>query len=356
MKICHILGSDIPHHNQTVMNFFYHQLWNKIPAQARAHFYLVGAPTPDDLTEVVRFNSKKALADFLIKEAKQQSDIFYLFHGQFNLWIWLAILCHRLPMARIGWHIWGADLYEDSDKWQFKLFYPLRRLAQKKLRYVFATAGDLVHFRTLNPDAVLMRLYFPTKMDLNLHVVQSAVRHQPLTILLGNSGDQSNRHLEALQHIKQRLGNNVQLLIPMGYPTNNQDYINRVKTRAYDLFSPSRVTVFDQNIEFQDYLAMLAKCDLGYFAFARQQGIGTICLLIQLNIPIVLNTANPFCMDMQQQQIPFIEQSVLSHEYVAEVKVRLEQVDKAKIEFFSPNFIQNWQQLLVYFSTQLERK
>ncbi|TNH04543.1 4-alpha-L-fucosyltransferase [Testudinibacter sp. TR-2022] len=347
MRICHIFGSNIPHHNQTVMAFFREQLWERIPSQARAAFYIVGGSSENDPPEVKRFASKKALANFLIKEAKQRSDTFYLLHGQFNVALWLAILCNKLPLDRIGWHIWGADLYEDSNQLQFKLFYPLRRMAQKKLRYVFATAGDLQRFSQINSNAEQTVLYFPTKMDPSLKPpLASAVSDRPLTILLGNSGDPSNRHVEALQRIKAQLGEQVQILIPMGYPEHNQAYINTVKSQAAELFAASAVTVFEQRIDFQDYLSMLAQCDAGYFIFSRQQGIGTICLLTQFNVPLVLNCENPFCLDMQQQQIPFVQLAEVSRESLNSAKVRLSELDKTRIDFFAPNFVQGWLDLL----------
>ncbi|MGR6981739.1 TDP-N-acetylfucosamine:lipid II N-acetylfucosaminyltransferase [Testudinibacter sp. P27/CKL/0425] len=349
MRVCHILGSDIPQHNQTVMQFFRTQLWDRIPPQARASFYLVGKAQQDDPPEVVRFKSKKALAQFLRAEVKQRDDTFYLLHGQFNVAIWLAILCNQLPLARLGWHIWGADLYEDSQQWKFKLFYPLRRLAQKKLRHVFGTVGDLAQFKRINPNAEQTVLYFPTKMDPSLQPVpkaQSAVEQPPLTILLGNSGDPSNRHLEALQQIKQALGDNVRIVVPMGYPEDNQPYIAQVKAKAQALFAPSAVEVLEQRMDFADYLTLLSGCDLGYFIFSRQQGIGTICLLTQFDIPLVLNPENPFCLDMRQQQIPFIPMSELTPARVAESKVRLAHLDKRKIDFFAPNFADGWLQLL----------
>lgn len=238
-KIYHVLSSNIPHHNNTVLQFFEQRLRDKI-SEAMAKFLVVGKDlirTYPNLN-VEEFSSKKEIATALTKIATTDPNVFYL-HGQFNL-IWLAILLNKLPVERITWHIWGADLYEDSNRLIFKLAYPLRRLYKKKLKHVVGTQGDVNAFSRLNwmrkPMLYIFRQngpHFSAKGAYN----RKHNLNKKLTILLGNSGDHSNRHAEALEQIKSKLGDEVRIIIPMGYPENNNDYIKSLKMSAERLYS-----------------------------------------------------------------------------------------------------------------------
>lgn len=351
-ELIHVLGYGLAQHNSTLLRFFNDDLANDLPPSAARNFMVctdnVAALPVCPLLNLSCYPDNKTLTKALIKKAQSDRNCRFFFHGQFNMKIWLALLIGQIKSHQFFWHIWGGDWHENPSVGIYRLTYPIRYFARQRVGHVFATMGDMESFQQQNPHIPASLLYFPTKLDtLSDPIFPEKDKHQPLTVLIGNSGDQTNRHIEALQALHDQFGRDIKLILPFGYPENNETYIAEVRRQALRLYPEENIKLITDNLAFNDYIRLLKCCDFGYFDYRRQQGIGTLCLMIQHAVPFVLSRQNPFSKDLHDQGIPFLfSDAQLDRGTIDSIRQQLNSLDRSRIAFFYPATIAVWQDAL----------
>lgn len=107
--------------------------------------------------------------------------------------------------------------------------------------------------------------------------------------------------------VHQQFGDTVNAVVLMGYPANNDAYIDEVRQQGLALFSAENLHILSDKLEFDDLISsLLRKCDLGWLIFARQQGIGTVSADSGGRTVRAQTAKNPSWQDMAEQHIPVL--------------------------------------------------
>lgn len=211
-----------------------------------------------------------------------------IIHGLFNIRV-IAILafCPWL-LRKCYWLIWGGDLYSyQNPKRRFR-----EKIKEALRRFVIKRVGHLVSY--VPGDISLARewygacgkyhecLMYPSNVvnpELLQRVDQVTISHSGLNVLVGNSADPSNNHLEVLEILLPFKGENIRIYAPLSY--GDQVYAEKVAERGRDLFGDKFVPL-TKFMEFEKYIKFLKSVDIVIYNHKRQQAMGNTITLLGL--------------------------------------------------------------------------
>lgn len=208
-----------------------------------------------------------------------------MLHGLFNIRVVLVLALCPWVLPKCYWIIWGGDLYQfrkATNNWRSRIKEALRR-------FVIRRVGHLVTY--IEGDVELARQWYGAKgthhecimylsnvVDPKMMAKSGPVSgHEGWNILLGNSADPSNNHIEALERLLPFKDQAIKIYAPLSYgdQTHAKKVINQGKAWFGDKFLP--MTDF---MPFEQYLEFLKSLDIAIFNHQRQQAMGnTITLL-----------------------------------------------------------------------------
>lgn len=208
-----------------------------------------------------------------------------MLHGLFNINIVRILAFCPWLLPKCYWIIWGGDLYsylKARKTWRSRIREALRRVVIRRIGHLVTyIEGDVelarrwygaigVHHECLmylsnvvDPFIITERHEQPVKSGLN--------------ILMGNSADSSNNHLEAMERLLPYKEHEIRIIVPLSY--GDQSHAQKVIRQGRQWFGEKFVPI-TEFMSFEQYRDVLKSVDIAMFNHQRQQAMGnTITLL-----------------------------------------------------------------------------
>lgn len=236
---------------------------------------------------------ERILSCLKISKYIRQADKVFL-HGLFDPDIVKILALMPWQAKKCYWVIWGGDLY----KYNKKRVKMREHIKEYMRRIVIKRLGHLVTY--IKGDYQLAAEWYGAKGEYheclmytsntvnaeNLNnIVSSAGANKSLNILIGNSADPSNNHVEVFEKLLPYRDQDIKLFVPLSYGSyNHAKYVEEIGIKWFG-------SSFFPLLEFMplsDYQKLLGNIDIAIFNHRRQQAMGNTITLLGLGKKVFL--------------------------------------------------------------------
>ncbi len=201
---------------------------------------------------------------------------------------------NRRIIRKSTWIIWGGDLYafqKPNSSIRIKLYETCRRKIipwfPEIASFIKEDAELAMKVYSAKPTYYQILYPIPVRIEhltTNLKLPKSDL----ISVLVGNSGDSSNRHEEALELLANYCNENVIIYCPLSYG-GSPAYIKRILEKGKNVFG-NKFHPFLQLLDAEEYATILKKVDIAIMNHQRQQGLGNILSLLYLGKKVFIRS------------------------------------------------------------------
>lgn len=241
---------------------------------------------------VVEIPSVKKGMGKIFKEMRHSKQIYL--HSLFTPRIIEILLMQPWLWKKCRWIVWGGDLYQYRNlrnTLKEKLYEAGRKVVIRNFNYIVGLVkGDYIlakEWYKVKGKYLYARYISPISYDF-LDSLPIGIEKDAIYIQIGNSGDPSNQHLEALNMLKQYSKENIKIFLPLSYG-GTENYKNEVVKYGKEVFGDKFVPL----IEFfpaDEYAKYLSSIDIAVFNNNRQQALGNIFALLYLDKKVYIRS------------------------------------------------------------------
>lgn len=200
-----------------------------------------------------------------------------ILHSLFSSKVIKILFYNPWLLKKCYWLMWGGDLYETHEKKGLSRYYK---------NYVIKNMGYLVTYLPGDVEYAKERYGAKGKYIKNLGYLSNIFSlicstdrksNETINILVGNSADPANEHIEALAKLEKFKDFNIKIYAPLSY--GNKIYAASVAEYGLSIFG-DKFEAITEFMEFEEYISFLENIDIAIFNHKRQQAMGnTISLL-----------------------------------------------------------------------------
>lgn len=287
-RILHLCGWD----QKFVLSF--RDLIHAHFADGRHKFIIYGsvdqAALPQSMDTVVYGSLLKNI--FALSTAMQHAEKIIL-HGLFSSHLLYVLALQPWLLKKCHWVIWGGDLYvhqaEVKDlRWKKNEFF--RRLVIQRLGYLLTyIPGDVALARQWYGATGQYQECLMYTSNIFKELVIPPKTGSVVNILVGNSADPTNNHLEVFEKLAAFKSENIMIYCPLSYGGVDGGYAKQTAEKGTAMFG-DRFVALTNFMPFTKYLEFLGQIDIAIFAHKRQQGMGNTITLLGLGKKVYMRS------------------------------------------------------------------
>jgi len=271
---------------------FFNFIKSEFPKYSNS-FYLFGDikkyPIQVDESVFTHQNGRLGYLNLLVKLYFAEKIII---HGLFDVYLLLMLMINPWLLKKCYWVIWGADLYSfmyPKDNIKYKIIEKIKRVVIRKIGYLLTYIQGDVNIARKQYGA--KGQYLETIVYLSNVVKLQDIKlknEDVVKILIGNSADPTNEHLEILEKLRFLKDQNIQIIAPLSY--GNEDYAQKVAKFGTEIYG-NKFKGIRNFIPYTEYLSLLETVDIAIFNHKRQQAMGNTINLVGLGKTVYLRNS-----------------------------------------------------------------
>lgn len=202
---------------------------------------------------------------------------------------------NRKLLIKSTWIEWGSDIYSFTKK-NNNLKTRIYEFMRKKIIPQFDSIAGFIDqdleliCKIYNTEPKLYSVMYPLPINSDLldKFEIKKDKDEYLKILVGNSADSSNNHLEVFSYLSKFSDQKINILCPLSYG-GTQTYIEKVLKEGYIKFKNKFQPILEPMSE-NSFAELLSTIDIGIMNHNRQQALGNIFALLYMGKKVYLRT------------------------------------------------------------------